>query len=117
MIYLKIRLPNGDNIYLDKNISLKEKQKVAASLVHEWRYEIEIGWKENSIKYFLDGLANYIVWHKEEDEKWHEDKEILSITKIEEMIGRRKGKSTPFTSLSLIQKESLFGEKEYTNGS
>lgn len=108
-----IELPDGERIYLDKNISLEDKRIVVEKLVDEWKDEIESNWDGNSIRFFLDGLANYLVWHKEEDKKGLEDKDVLSITKIEEMIGRRKGKSVPFTSLSTPQKEILFGERGF----
>lgn len=108
---VKIELPNGERVYLDRNISIEDKQKIVERLVDEWQYEIELNWDGDSIRYFLDGLANYLVWHKEDDEKGLEDRDVLSIRKIEEMVGKRKGKSVPFTSLSKPQKEILFGEK------
>lgn len=105
---MKIQLPDGKKIYLDDNISLEEKKEVVEKLVDEWRDIVKQDrktWFSNAVKYFLDGLANYLVWHKEE--KWTEDKEILSIAKTEQMTGKRKSKTVSFHDLSLTQKELL----------
>lgn len=112
---MKIRLPNGTKFNLEENISLEEKSKVVENLIRDWEYLFSPNWNSNSIRFFLDGLANYLVWHKEEENKSKQDKDVLSIKKVEEMVGKRKSKSIPFTSLSDTQKESLGiedGEKE-----
>ncbi|AKQ08551.1 hypothetical protein PQE66_gp245 [Bacillus phage PBC2] len=72
-------------------------------------YKIELS---NSVKYFLDTLTNYLVWHKEEDEKWTEDKEVLSRTKVEQMVKfKKRSKYVNFSDLSKEQSELLFGER------
>lgn len=107
---MKIQLPNGDRLYLEDNIEFKEKLIKVEDLVDKWSSTIEINWGNNNIKFFLDGLANYLVWHKDSEDKYKEDREVLSIKKVEEMVGKRKGKSIPFASLSKPQKEVILGE-------
>lgn len=104
---MKIKLPDGQKIELDENISIDKKIDKVKKLLNDYMFEIENNWNSNSIKYFLDGLSNYLVWHKEKAEKGKEDKDILSIKKIEEMIGKRKSKSMPFSSISTRQKEDF----------
>lgn len=104
---MKIQLPNGNRLTLDEHITLDEKKQIVEDLTEEWLPTIKSNWHSNSIIFFLDGLANYLVWHKEEEEKNKQDKDVLSIKRIEEMEGKRKAKSIPFTSLSKTQKESF----------
>jgi hypothetical protein len=115
---VKIQLPDGRRITLDENITLEEKIKVVEELTEEWIDTIILNWHSDSIKFFLDNLSNYLNWHKDEDEKNYtntkrgrergkQDKEILSIKRIEEMEGKRKARSIPFSSLSTKNKENL----------
>lgn len=106
---MKIQLPNGQKLTLEENISIEQKLKIVEDLTNEWHptTTIKSNWDSNSVRFFLDGLANYLVWHKEEDVKNKQDKEILSVKKIEQMEGKRKANSIPFSSLSVISKESL----------
>ena len=108
--------PNGSKINLEEDISIEEKLKVVNGLLSDWDSIFELGWNVNNnrITFFVDGLANYLVWHKELDEKGKEDKEVLSIRKVEEMEGKRRPMSTPFTYLSDSQKEML-GMEERNN--
>jgi hypothetical protein len=109
---MKIQLPNGSKLTLDENITLDEKRQIVEDLTEEWMPTIRANWDSTSVKFFLDNLANYLVWHKEEDQKNKQDKEVLSVKRIEEMEGKRKAKSIPFTSLSKIQKEAFGMEGE-----
>lgn len=115
MLIVKIQLPNGQQHILDENISLADKKKVVDDLTEEFLPIIteKLNWlNNNSVKYFLDSLSNYIVWHKELDEKGLEDKEILSRKKIEKMVRFKKtSKQINFSDLSNNQKELLFGER------
>src|SRR5690606_18140445 len=110
---MKIQLPNGQKSNLDENISFEEKLQIVEDLVEEWMPVIILNWHSNSIKFFLDSLSNYLVWHKEEDEngyKGYEDKEILSRKKMEKLIRFKKdSKQINFTDLSKEHKESLLG--------
>lgn len=110
---MQMQLPNGKKITLDEHISLEEKKNKVEELTEEWLPIIHLNWmneSNNSIKFFLDNLANYLVWHKEEEDKNMQDKEVLSVRRVEEMSGKRKAKAIPFSSLSNPQKETLFGE-------
>lgn len=104
---MKIQLPNGEKLTLDENIKLTQKVQLVESLTTEWHPILLENWDSNSVRFFLDGLANYLVWHKEEEEKNKQDKEVLSIKKVEQMEGKRKANSLPFSSLSTIHKELL----------
>lgn len=107
---LKIQLPDGQKLTLDESITLNEKLKMVDDLTDEYREAITKNWESNTVRYFLDGLANYLVWHKEEKEKNKHDKEVISIWKVKKMEGMRKNNTIPFSSLSTGQKEKLFGD-------
>ncbi|UUV45910.1 hypothetical protein [Bacillus phage vB_BanS-Thrax1] len=109
---MKIQLPDGNQRTLDENITLEEKKSIVEDLTEEWMTIIKLNWHSNSVKYFLDTLANYLVWHKDEDEKWTEDKEVLSRTKIEQMVKlKKRSKQVNFSDLPKEQYELLFGER------
>lgn len=107
---MKIQLPNGEKIKLDDDISLEEKKKIVKQLVDEWRDIVKadrMTWFSNAVKYFLDSLANYLVWHKE-GSKNKEDREILSREQLEQMHKfKKRSKSVNFTDLPSAKKESL----------
>ncbi|UUV46413.1 hypothetical protein [Bacillus phage vB_BanS-Thrax3] len=105
---MKIQLPDGNQRTLDENITLDEKKSIVEDLTEEWMTIIKLNWHSNSVKYFLDTLANYLVWHKEEDAK-KEDKEVMSKNKTNRL--HRGRKDTPFSCLSEKDKELLFGER------
>lgn len=104
---MKIQLPNGEKVNLEEDMELQNKIEKVSELILEWSDLIEQNWESINIRFFLDGLANYLVWHKEVEDKGKEDKDVLSIRKIEEMTGIRRGKGVPFTSLSKSQKEEM----------
>lgn len=104
---MKIQLPNGEKLTLDNNISLEEKLLLVEDLIKEWDYFTIENFNSLSVIIFYDGLADYLIWHKEEDVKWKEDKEVLSVKKIKQMNGKLKSKSIPFSSLSTEYKEML----------
>lgn len=104
---MKIQLPNGRKITLDENITLEAKIQVVEDLTVELMPILLLNWHSNSVKFFLDNLSNYLVWHKEDEEKNKQDKDVLSIRRIEEMEGKRKNRTTPFTGLSLSDRDSL----------
>src|SRR5690606_34894445 len=114
---MKLQLPNGQKSVLDENLTLEEKLQAVEQLVDEWQEHITRNWDSPMIKYFLDTLANYIVWHKEEiaDEEGStkkdnsEDKEVMSKNKTNRLYRGRK--DIVFSSLSDKDKEMLFGER------
>lgn len=105
---MKIQLPNGQRHELDDGISLDEKVEVVEKLVSEWERIIILNWNSNSVRFFLDSLANYLVWHKEDPNDITEDKEVMSRNKTNRL--HRGRIDTPFSSLNSNQKELLFGE-------
>jgi len=105
---MKIQLPNGQRHELDDGISLDEKVKVVEDLVNEWRNIIRLNWDSNSVRFFLDSLSNYLVWHKEIPNDITEDKEVMSRNKTNRL--HRGRVDIPFSSLNSHQKELLFGE-------
>lgn len=108
---MKIQLPNGRQHNLEESITLEEKLKIVESLTEEFHEIIIKNWNSNSVKFFLDSLTNYLVWHKEIEEKGSEDKEILSRKKVEKLTRYKKtSKQINFTDLSVDLKESLLGE-------
>lgn len=111
---MKILLPDGEQITLDENIGIEEKIEEARKLVVKWEDAIVQGWGNNNIKYFLDSLSNYIVWHKEDREagkRGKEDKEILSRKKLEKMNKHKKtSKTILFSDLEDTKFGSLVGE-------
>lgn len=105
---MKIQLPNGKKHSLDDGISLGEKIKAVESLIKEWNEVIIINWNSDSVKFFLDSLSNYLVWHKENQSSIKEDKEVMSKNKTNRL--HRGRNDIPFSSLSNRDREYLFGE-------
>ena len=108
---MKIQLPNGQKQTLNDDLTIDEKKKLVDELSDEWTLILRSDWKiwdSNNTRYFYDGLANYLVWHKEEDSE-KEDKEVMSRNKTNRL--HRGRKDVPFSSLSDSDKELLFGER------
>jgi hypothetical protein len=108
LLRMKIQLPNGSQRNLDDNLTLEEKLSVVEDLTEEFDDVILLNWHSNSVKFFLDSLTNYLVWHKEDEEVGKHDKEVMSRNKMNRM--RRGRKDIPFSDLSAKDKEQLFGE-------
>lgn len=107
---MKIQLPNGQDYILDENLTIEEKLAVTFQLTEEWMTVIETNWKNSDdVRYFLDGLANYLVWHKEPEVSDYEDKEVMSRNKTNKLYRGRK--DIPFSCLSESDRELIFGEK------
>jgi len=105
---MKIQLPNGNQRTLDDDLSLDEKKSIVEDLTEEWMTIIKLNWHSNSVKYFLDSLANYLVWHKNE-EAVKEDKDVMSKNKTNRL--HRGRKDVPFSCLGEKDRELLFGER------
>jgi len=105
---MKIQLPNGQRHELDDGISLDNKIKVVEDLTEEWMDTITRNWDSNSVRFFLDSLANYLCWHKENLDDKSEDKEVMSKNKTNRL--HRGRKDIPFSSLNSQYREMLFGE-------
>ena len=105
---MKIQLPNGKQHTLDDDITLEEKIVEVNNLLKEWEFEIHNGWDSNAVKFFLDSLSNYLVWHRDDEDSNKEDKEVMSRNKTNRLYRGRK--DIPFSSLSKDDKSILFGE-------
>lgn len=113
---MKIQLPNGQSHTLEDNIGIDEKMAVVEDLTKEWAVTIRLNWNSKNVKYFLDSLANYIVWHKEKSEQGYQDKEVLSRKRTEKLSRYKKtSKEVNFSDLNQNQKEALFGETRGTD--
>lgn len=110
---MKILLPNGKSRTLDDNLTIEQKLEVTEKLAVEFDDLIHSNWNANAVKFFLDSLTNYLVWHKEEDEIGKHDKEVMSRNKTNRMIRGRK--DIPFTDLSSKDREQVFGETRGVN--
>lgn len=106
---MKIQLPNGQQRNLDDNLTIDEKKEVVVGLVEEFDDIIHSNWDGNAVKFFLDSMTNYLVWHKSEEESGKHDKEVMSRNKTNRMIRGRK--DIPFSDLSAKDREQLFGER------
>lgn len=80
---MMIELPNGNRVELDNEISIDEKLKKVEELILEFEDYISDSWETTKTKFFLNGLSNYLCWHKEE--KYTHDKEVLSKRKVRQM--------------------------------
>lgn len=111
---MKIQLPNGQKIKLDDNLPINEKISLVEDIISKWDEVIICNWDSTSIRYFLDGLSNYLVWHKDEESKKKQDKDVISILKMKKMNGKKKNNTVPFSGLSSTNKEllGLDGEKD-----
>src|SRR5690606_35735028 len=104
---MKIQLPNGERITLPSDLSIEEKMELSLKLTEEWKEAIHRNWHSETIIFFLDGLSNYINWHKDEEDKYSQDEFVLSIKRVEQMSGKRKAMSIPFSSLPTLKRELL----------
>lgn len=108
---MKIQLPDGKKILLKDNISLEEKMEIVEQLVDEWRDVIKEDrrtWFSNVVKYFLDSLASYLVWHKDENNKGKHDKEVITLRRAKKLKNKKDNNiEVYFADLSDIQKDKL----------
>lgn len=111
VLIMEIQLPNRDKLILDESISIDEKLKIVKDLVEELDSISILDLSNSGTSLFLDSLSNYLVWHKEPEDKGTEDKEILSIKKMEKMKKFKKtSKTINFSDLNSKDSERLFGE-------
>lgn len=112
---MDLKLPNGKEIILDENLNITEKIDIVNSLVEEWENFCIENWTNYNVKFFLDNLSNYLVWHKEDrekDKRGKEDKFILSKKKVEKLTKFKKNsKCINFSDLNNNEKGMLLGDK------
>ena len=102
---MNIQMPDGKKIELEENIGIKEKCEVTRKLIEEYIDYIDRGWETSNVIYFLNGLSNYLVWHKEEGTEYIQDKEVLGKRKTKE-LSKYKEKNIQFSILS--EKDKMF---------
>ena len=73
-----IQLPDGERRELNNLLSIEEKCVVVENILNEFEDYIIKSWESQNTIYFLNGLSNYLVWHKDEDKKYKHEKNILS---------------------------------------
>lgn len=107
-----IELPDGNRVELNNDISIDEKLKKVEELILEFENYICDSWETTKIKFFLNGLSNYLCWYKEE--KYSHDKEVLSKTKDLRMK-KYDDKNILFSNLNKEdrQKIGLYTNEEY----
>lgn len=112
---MDITLPNGERLSLDNDLPLEDKVELILKITRENMDDILYGWERDKVKYFLDSLSSYLVWHKENREKGkrgHEDKEVMSRKKLEKMNRFKKtSREITFTDLSKKNSEKLLGDR------
>lgn len=96
---MKLVLPNGEATNLDETLSIDERKKVVDGILEKWETYFRDKWHMNKVKICLDVLSTYLVMAKEDEDKFKEDKFVLSKNKVKKM-NRGDKKVTPFTYLS-----------------
>lgn len=110
---MRIRLPNGEERELDNDISIDKKKELCEELLLEFDSEITSAWETHPVRYFLNGLSNYLCWDKTH---YYRDKEkgILSNSREKQMervrYHGRWRKDTIFTDLQAGDELTIFGE-------
>lgn len=110
---MMIMLPNGEERELDNDISIDKKKELCEELLLEFDSEINSSWETHPVRYFLNGLSNYLCWDKTD---FYRDKEkgILSNSREKQMervrYHGRWRKDTIFTDLSAGDEMTIFGE-------
>lgn len=110
-----VKLPNGEEKKLDNDLDIEDKIKICEELIDEFDEDIVEYSSQHKIIYFLNGLANYICWHKEE-ERTDKENNILSNNR-EKVMSRKKyhgryRKDTLFSDLGTKDEIRIFGEME-----
>lgn len=111
---MMIKLPNGEERELCNNLPIEEKKELCQELVEEFDEYIYTSWGKHSISYFLNGLSNYLCWHKDEENYRDKEKGILSNSREKQMERKRYHgrwrKDTLFSELNNGDEMTIFGE-------
>ena len=108
-----IKLPSGEERELDNDITIDEKKEVCENLLLEFDEEIKDSWETHPVRYFLNGLSNYLCWDKT---NFYRDKEkgILSNSREKQMervrYHGRWRKDTILTEMSISDEMKIFRE-------
>ena len=98
-----VKLPDGSTEMLENNVCIERKIEIVDELIERFQEYIDGSWDKYPVKYFLDGLSNYLVWHKEEEEKYKHDKYVLSRKRTKEMKKFMR-RDVNFSNLSIEEK-------------
>lgn len=111
-----ISLPNGEERKLSNDNTIEQKVEVCNSLLKEFDDYILDSSGSPNVTYFLNGLANYLCWHKNDNTERDRQNGIMSNGKEKEMERKRYHgryrKDTLFSDLSLSDEIKIFGEVE-----
>lgn len=111
---MRIKLPDGEERILDNDICLDEKLSECQKLIDEFDEYILDSWQNHNVSYFLNGLANYIIWHKDSTSERDKENGILSNSREKQMSKQRYHgryrKDTLFTDLNTKEELEIFGE-------
>lgn len=104
---MKITLLNGDTFKLDNTNNIEERMYNVQNVLSMYSNgEIEKSWNNYKTKYMLEGLANYLVWCKGDEDLYKHDKEVLSKNKTKK-INKYNSDNIPFSSLSKIDRMTI----------
>lgn len=96
---MKIQLPNDSRIDLPNHKTIEERMCVVDELLKEFDDCLLSNPLSTKNTYFLNGLSNYLVWFKEEEDIKKVDKEILSKGQMSKM-NKYDQRMIPFSALS-----------------
>lgn len=104
---MKLKFLDGEEeIDLPNELSKEERIDLVNEILVKYEDLFRENWFSNKSKICLDILSTYICLAKAEEEKHKHDKEVLSKSKVREMI-RGSKKYQLFTDLPLHQKKLL----------
>jgi len=104
--YMKLILPDGKEVRLDKTLDIEAKKKVVDGILTEWGDYFRRYWNNIKTAVALEVISDYLVWTKDESQKGKEDKEILSVDKTRWMKKGRQ-KEIHFGAMSAEEKVRL----------
>ena len=106
--FYQVKLPNGEKVKLKKNISIDEKIKIVEDLVSDWDDFIRLNWHSKSVKFFLNSLSNYLVWHVDYTEPIPRNGEILSNRKNNRLLGLEKDNNLTYFESNPEERERYY---------
>lgn len=104
---MKLILPNGTKTYLDTRLAIYDRYNVVCEILSRWEDYFQNNWNLYTTKICIDILSTYLCTGKEEEQKYKEDKFVMSVSKFKKMQ-RGNGKQINFTDLDETHKQ-LFG--------
>lgn len=102
---MKLKCPDGKEIILDDNLDLSEKFQLITNIANMYDLYIKGNWESSSVKFFLNGLSNYIIYHKEL-ENANTNLDIMSKSRIKKLNKFDKN-NVLFSELNLLDQMVL----------